>query len=52
MNYVAVPGSIENLRFSDVYFNSVNVEWDEPAEPNGIITSECEPLAFPYAYLC
>lgn len=34
-----MPNAVEFLRFDNVLFNSVDVLWDPPAEPNGIIQS-------------
>uniref|UniRef100_A0A0N5BBG1 Down syndrome cell adhesion molecule-like protein Dscam2 n=1 Tax=Strongyloides papillosus TaxID=174720 RepID=A0A0N5BBG1_STREA len=32
-----IPGVVSNFKFKDIMTDSVNVTWDEPVEPNGII---------------
>lgn len=32
------PGPVGVLRFSDVLMDSAKVSWDEPAQPNGVVT--------------
>uniref|UniRef100_A0AAF5DSP0 Thioredoxin domain-containing protein n=2 Tax=Strongyloides stercoralis TaxID=6248 RepID=A0AAF5DSP0_STRER len=32
-----IPGVISNLKFYDIMTDSVNVTWEEPIEPNGLI---------------
>lgn len=34
-----IPGSVENLYFDEVQFNSAKLVWDAPKTPNGRITS-------------
>uniref|UniRef100_A0A0N4ZCH2 Basement membrane-specific heparan sulfate proteoglycan core protein-like n=1 Tax=Parastrongyloides trichosuri TaxID=131310 RepID=A0A0N4ZCH2_PARTI len=32
-----IPGVVSNLKFNNIMTNSVNVKWEEPLEPNGLI---------------
>lgn len=43
----AVPGPVRNMRFADVLFSSVNVVWEPPADPNGVLTSSPIPSPGP-----